>query len=59
MNIATNILQLLQHTQDDLQLSTERYMGVLPFYHIVSFTTIYPNLAYITPNLPSFLLSMA
>ena len=37
MNIAANLCQVVQHTSDTINAATDRYMGVLPFYHIVSF----------------------
>jgi long-subunit acyl-CoA synthetase (AMP-forming) len=36
MNIASNLTQLVQHTKGTVDVANDRYMGVLPFYHIVS-----------------------
>lgn len=36
MNIASNLTQLVQHTKGTVDIANDRYMGVLPFYHIVS-----------------------
>jgi long-subunit acyl-CoA synthetase (AMP-forming) len=36
MNIASNLTQLAQHTKGTVDVTTDRYLGVLPFYHIVS-----------------------
>ncbi|CAM0141002.1 unnamed protein product [Umbelopsis sp. WA50703] len=47
MNIASNILQVYQHTSDDLNIATERYMGVLPFYHIYGLTCMFHFCTYL------------
>ncbi|KAG2173429.1 hypothetical protein INT44_008781 [Umbelopsis vinacea] len=38
MNIASNLTQLSQHTKGTVDVATDRYLGVLPFYHIYGLT---------------------
>ncbi|KAH8554355.1 hypothetical protein BGW37DRAFT_484434 [Umbelopsis sp. PMI_123] len=46
INIGSNLLQLTQHTKGTVDVATDRYMGVLPFYHIYGLTCMIHLAAY-------------